>query len=104
MANNRELELTYLSCSGYETRVSECRCEADCCQANVTLMVRCKPVECSQSIVATLALGGIVWLLLVLLVGSCITIVILGVKLKRTQRRGQYKSEPHHYEEQHIGR
>ena len=93
-------ELTYLSCSGDETRVSECTCELDCCQSNMTLTVRCKPIE---SIVVTLALGIISGLLLTLLLGSCIIIGILGVKLKRTQQNGRYRSEPHHYEEHHIG-
>ena len=97
-------ELTYLSCSGDESRVSECKCESDCCQANMTLMVRCQPIECSESIVVTLALGVVSGVLLALFLGSCTTIVILGVKLKRTQHRDRYKSEPHHYEEQHIGR
>lgn len=97
-------ELTYLSCFGNETKVSECKCELGCFQVNMTLTVRCKPIECSESIVVTLALGVVSGLLLTLLLGSCITIVILGVKLKRTQHKGRYKSEPHHYEEQRIGR
>ena len=96
-------ELTYLSCSGDETSVSDCKCESDCCLANVTLIVRCKPIECSESIVVTLALGVVSGLLFTLLLGSCIIIVIFGVKLKRTQHNGRYKSEPHHYEEHHIG-
>lgn len=97
-------ELTYLSCSGDETQVSDCKCdsELDCCQANMTLDIRCKPIECSVSIL-TLALGAVSGLLLTLLLATTIAMVILGVKLKQTQRKRRYESEPHHYVQQQIG-
>ena len=94
-----------LSCSGDESRVSECSntCGQDCCQENMTLEVRCKPVECSGSIVIELSLGVVCGLLLTLLLATSIAVVILGVKLKRTRHKGRYESEPHNYVEQHIG-
>ena len=97
----------YVFCLGDENTVSECgsTCNTvkfECCQTNATLEIRCTETEC-LSIIAVAALGAVAFLLLILLVVSCSTAIVLGIKLKRAKRKQHYESEPHNYVEQQIG-
>lgn len=100
----------YISCSGMEERVSNCNnmtlCETakfKCCEANVSLEVRCNKKCNDASISSEVALGIVVFLLLTLLVAISTAALIFGVKLKKTQQKHEYESEPHHYVEQQLG-
>ena len=99
----------YISCSGTENRISDCSnmtsCKTakfDCCRTNASLEVRCK---CNEgSIVSEVALGIVAFLLLTMLVATSTAALMFGVKLKKTQQKRQYQSEPHQYVEQQLGR
>ena len=101
-----------ISCNGSESKVSECNTTCDvgmlqCCQTNASLEILCNK-ECDESsLVVEISLGAVAFLLLTLLVASCIVSVILGVKLKRaSQQKQRYdvQQESHQYVEQQLGR